>query len=132
MEGTSGMNPGSNTMPEESTTKLTSGDSNQPAAPKAAPEESPSLNVSWLLVLARQAYEQKRAKNCLALTKAILLIDPTNQEALAIQASAQSGFATTATLSSSTMAPESLPRMESHTQDSSSSLMESESVVVMR
>jgi hypothetical protein len=43
--------------------------------------ESPSLSLSKLGEMARQAYEQKRAKDCLDLTRAILLIDPENAEA---------------------------------------------------
>jgi len=50
----------------------------------------PTRNVAWLATLARQAYEQNRTENCLALTKAILFIDPNNKEALTIQSLIQS------------------------------------------
>ena len=46
--------------------------------------------VSELAVLARQAYDQKRTKDCLDLTRAILLIDPDNADALQIRSSIQS------------------------------------------
>src|SRR5437867_11320080 len=52
--------------------------------------QSRTKNVAWLATLAKQAYEQKRANNCLALTRAILLIDPENAEARAMQAAIQS------------------------------------------
>jgi hypothetical protein len=47
-------------------------------------------NLSKLAGLARQAYEQKRTKECLDLTRAILLIDPDNAEAQWMRASVQS------------------------------------------
>src|SRR4030095_3903306 len=43
--------------------------------------ESSSVSLPKLADLARQAYGQKRAKDCLDLTRAILLIDPENVEA---------------------------------------------------
>jgi hypothetical protein len=43
--------------------------------------ESSSASLPKLADLARQAYGQKRAKDCLDLTRAILLIDPENVEA---------------------------------------------------
>jgi len=43
--------------------------------------ESSSASLPRLADLARQAYGQKRAKECLDLTRAILLIDPDNVEA---------------------------------------------------
>ena len=43
--------------------------------------ESSSASLPKLAHLARQAYGQKRAKECLDLTRAILLIDPDNVEA---------------------------------------------------
>src|SRR5688572_20340288 len=46
--------------------------------------------VSELAALARQAYDQKRTKDCLDLTRAILLIDPDNADALQIRSSIQS------------------------------------------
>jgi hypothetical protein len=47
-------------------------------------------NLSKLAGLARQAYEQKRTKECLDLTRAILLIDPDNADAQWMRASVQS------------------------------------------
>ena len=47
-------------------------------------------NLSKLAGLARQAYEQKRTKDCLDLTRAILLIDPDNADALSMRSSLQS------------------------------------------
>ena len=38
-----------------------------------------------LVAQAKEAYEQKRTRECMALTKALLLTDPTNSEALALQ-----------------------------------------------
>ena len=52
--------------------------------------ESPNRNLCKLIEQARQAYEQKRTKDCLDLTRAILLIDPDNAEAQCIRASIQS------------------------------------------
>jgi len=49
--------------------------------------ESPSSDLSQLTELARQAYHQKRTKNCLDLVKAILLIDPENAEAQLMRSS---------------------------------------------
>src|SRR6266566_204297 len=42
--------------------------------------ESANGNLCKLIELARQAYEQKRTKDCLDLTRAILLIDPDNAQ----------------------------------------------------
>ena len=39
-----------------------------------------------LVAQAKEAYEQKRTRECMALTKALLLTDPTNSEALTLQA----------------------------------------------
>src|SRR5262252_6931461 len=47
--------------------------------------ESSSASLPKLADLARQAYGQKRAKECLDLTRAILLIDPDNVEAQLIR-----------------------------------------------
>src|SRR5437870_13056560 len=47
-------------------------------------------NLPKLAELARQAYEQKRTKDCLDLTRSILLIDPENAAALAMRSSIQS------------------------------------------
>ena len=52
--------------------------------------ESPERNLSKLAELARQAYEQKRTKDCLDLTRAILLIDPNNASAHWMRSSIQS------------------------------------------
>ena len=49
--------------------------------------ESPSADLAQLTELARQAYHQKRTKNCLDLVKAILLIDPENAEAQLMRSS---------------------------------------------
>jgi len=57
------------------------------ATPDASTPASPNSNVSRLLELARQAFTQKRTKNCLDLTRAILRIDPDNAEAQMMQAS---------------------------------------------
>jgi len=56
-----------------------------------APGQSRTKNVAWLTTLAKQAFEQKRSHNCLALTRAILLIEPDNAAALSMQAAIQSG-----------------------------------------
>jgi hypothetical protein len=45
-----------------------------------------NLGLSELSVLARRAFEERRRKQCLALTSAILKIDPNHKEALVIQA----------------------------------------------
>ena len=47
--------------------------------------ESASAGLSELAHLARQAFEEKRRKQSLALTNAILKIDPQNPEALVLQ-----------------------------------------------
>jgi hypothetical protein len=52
--------------------------------------ESSIGNLSRLAGLARQAYEQKRTKDCLDLTRAILLVDPDNADALWMRSSVQS------------------------------------------
>lgn len=52
--------------------------------------ESNIGNVSELVELARQAFEQKRTKHCLDLTRAILLIDPDNADAQSMRLSIQS------------------------------------------
>jgi hypothetical protein len=52
--------------------------------------ESPKDNLPKLAELARQAYEQKRTKDCLDLTRAILLIDPDNSTAHWMRSSIQS------------------------------------------
>jgi hypothetical protein len=49
--------------------------------------ETPSTDLLQLTELARQAYHQKRTKNCLDLVKAILLIDPENAEAQLMRSS---------------------------------------------
>ena len=54
--------------------------------------ESPNGNLYNLILieLARQAYEQKRIKDCLDLTRAVLLIDPDNAQAQSLRSSMQS------------------------------------------
>jgi hypothetical protein len=52
--------------------------------------ESSIGNLSKLAGLARQAYDQKRTKECLDLTRTILLIDPDNADAQWMRASVQS------------------------------------------
>ncbi|OLC27681.1 MAG: hypothetical protein AUH28_20540 [Acidobacteria bacterium 13_1_40CM_56_16] len=52
--------------------------------------ESPNGSLYKLIELARQAYEQKRIKDCLDLTRAILLIDPDNAQAQSLRSSMQS------------------------------------------
>src|SRR6476661_629509 len=51
--------------------------------------ESASENLSRLAELARQAYEQKRKKDCLDLTRAILLIDPEHAQAQSMRSALQ-------------------------------------------
>src|SRR5437879_11241000 len=54
--------------------------------------KSPNGNLYNLILieLARQAYEQKRIKDCLDLTRSILLIDPDNAQAQSLRSSMQS------------------------------------------
>jgi hypothetical protein len=52
--------------------------------------ESASENVSRLAELARQAFEQKRTKDCLDLTRAILLINPDHAQAQSMRSALQS------------------------------------------
>src|SRR5437867_4054479 len=52
--------------------------------------ESTNGSLYKLIELARQAYEQKRIKDCLDLTRAILLIDPDNAQAQSLRSSMQS------------------------------------------
>src|SRR5262245_27762162 len=52
--------------------------------------EPPNRNLSKLAELARQAFEQKRTKECLDLTRSILLIDPDNADAHWMRSSIQS------------------------------------------
>jgi hypothetical protein len=52
--------------------------------------ESASENLSRLAELARQAFEQKRTKDCLDLTRAILLIDPDHGQAQSMRSALQS------------------------------------------
>jgi hypothetical protein len=51
---------------------------------------SPNLNLARFIEQARQAYEHKRTKDCLDLTRAILLVDPENVEAQLMRSSIQS------------------------------------------
>ena len=52
--------------------------------------ESPRSDLPKLAELARQAFEQKRKKDCLDLTRAILLIDPDNSSAHSMRSVIQS------------------------------------------
>jgi hypothetical protein len=52
--------------------------------------ESHNADLSELAELARQAFEQKRTKDCLDLTRAMLLIDPDNADARSMRLSIQS------------------------------------------
>jgi len=52
--------------------------------------ESPNGNLSRLAELARQAYDRKSTKDCLDLTRAMLLIDPDNADAQWMRSSIQS------------------------------------------
>ena len=52
--------------------------------------ESQDVNLSELIARAREAFEQKRMKDCLDLTRAILLVDPGNADAQAMRLSIQS------------------------------------------
>ena len=49
--------------------------------------DSPDGNLSKLAELARRAYEQKRKKECLDLTRTMLLIDPDHADALWMRSS---------------------------------------------
>src|SRR5436190_132698 len=50
-------------------------------------EESNATDIPGLIAQARAAYQQNRIKECLALTKAALLVDPGNAAAIEIQSS---------------------------------------------
>jgi len=52
--------------------------------------DSPKDNLPKLAELARQAFEQRRTKECLDLTRAILLIDPEHKAAQSMRSSIQS------------------------------------------
>jgi hypothetical protein len=52
---------------------------------QSPPSELATAGLSELAQLARQAFEDKRRKQSLALSNAILKIDPENKEALVIQ-----------------------------------------------
>ena len=52
--------------------------------------ESADTSLSKLTELARQAYDQKRTKDCLDFTRAILLMDPENAEAQLMRSSIRS------------------------------------------
>jgi hypothetical protein len=68
-------------MPQQETTGLTGNVNGGPF---------PIASLSNLAELARQAYQNKRIKDCLDLTRAILLIDPENAEAHLMRSSIQS------------------------------------------
>src|SRR5262245_51997757 len=69
---------------EDTNSGSTTMSQNEPAS------ESPNGNLPKLAELARQAYDQKRTKDCLDLTRAILLIDPDNADAQWMRSSIQS------------------------------------------
>src|SRR6185295_13332222 len=48
-------------------------------------EESTATDIPGLIAQARTAYQQNRIKECLALTKAALLVDPGNTAAIELQ-----------------------------------------------
>jgi hypothetical protein len=50
----------------------------------------PGGSLSSLIEMAREAYQQKRTKDCLDLTRALLLIDPENSEAQLLRSSIRS------------------------------------------
>jgi hypothetical protein len=52
--------------------------------------ESQEGNLPWLTERAREAFEQKRTKDCLDLTRAMLLVDPGNADAQSMRLSIQS------------------------------------------
>jgi hypothetical protein len=52
--------------------------------------EVPTGNLAKLTELARQAYERKNTKDCLDLTRAMLLIDPENSDAQSMRTAIQS------------------------------------------
>src|SRR5262245_56719001 len=52
--------------------------------------EVPTGNLPKLTELARQAYERKNTKDCLDLTRAMLLIDPDNADAQSMRSAIQS------------------------------------------
>jgi tetratricopeptide (TPR) repeat protein len=59
-------------------------------SPKQPSEKSLQVELKGLIQLARTAYDQKRRKECLALTKALLKIDPASHEARVLQSMIQS------------------------------------------
>ena len=77
------------------------------------PDDGVNSGLLELTQLARQAFEDKRRKQCLTLTSAILKIDPENKEALVLQswmrASLQKDMETAQTLLVEARASNSLP-----------------------
>ena len=59
--------------------------SHENTSPDVPADESMHAGLSELVALAKQAFEEKRRKGCLALTDAILKIDPQNKDAMVIQ-----------------------------------------------
>ena len=57
---------------------------------KQPSEPPPQVELKGLIQLARTAYDQKRRKECLALTKALLKIDPASHEARVLQSMIES------------------------------------------
>ena len=50
----------------------------------------PDVDLQRLAAMARHAYEQRHLKNCIAITKALLLVDPEHAEARVLQSLIQS------------------------------------------
>jgi len=73
-------------MPVQNCDDLISHENTSPDVPA---DESMDAGLSELVALAKQAFEEKRRKDCLALTNAILKIDPQNNDAKHIQSLVQ-------------------------------------------
>src|SRR5947207_4137812 len=56
----------------------------------ANPHAASSIDIASLAMRARDAYDQKRTKECLTLTKSILMADPDNAEAKSLQSAIRS------------------------------------------
>jgi PEGA domain-containing protein len=56
----------------------------------ANPHAASSIDLASLAMRARDAYDQKRTKECLTLTKSLLIADPENAEAKALQSAIRS------------------------------------------
>jgi hypothetical protein len=73
-------------MPVQNCDDLVSHENTSPDVPA---DESTHAGLSELVALAKQAFEEKRRKGCMALTSAILKIDPQNNDAKHIQSLVQ-------------------------------------------